>query len=160
MPTSEARIRANQANAALSTGPKTEVGKARSRANSFKHGLTGAGVVLPEKDAAEVERLSLAFRDELKPTGEVGGLLVRRMATLTVRMDRSVDQETAALSQRVRQAMDEFKAPEGVDAETAERLRDEAARIALFDTSKAATLARKYEAAAEGFAQELVFVQR
>jgi hypothetical protein len=149
MPASEARIQANRANAARSTGPKTEEGKARSRANALRHGLTGDGVVLPEEAAAEVERLSLAFRDELKAEGEVGHALAHRMAVMAVRMDRSVDQETAALSERVRRALDEFEVPEGVDAAEAERLRAEAGRRAMFDPSKEATLTRKYEAAAE-----------
>jgi hypothetical protein len=149
MPASEAQIRANQANAARSTGPKTEEGKARSRANSLKHGLTGEGIVLPEEDAAEVERLSIAFESEFKADGEVGKMLAKRMATMAVRMDRCVDQENASLAKNVRQALDEFEAPEGVDAATAARLRDEAGRIALFDASKPACLARKYEAAAE-----------
>ena len=61
MPATEAQIRANQANARLG-GPKTEAGKARSRANSYKHGLTGAGVVLPIEESAEVERRFLVFR--------------------------------------------------------------------------------------------------
>ncbi len=55
MPASEAQIRANRENAARSTGPKTDEGKERSRANALKHGLTGGGIVLPEADAAEVE---------------------------------------------------------------------------------------------------------
>ncbi len=38
--TSPARIAANQANALRSTGPTTEAGKARSRTNALKHGLT------------------------------------------------------------------------------------------------------------------------
>jgi hypothetical protein len=148
MPASEAQIRANQANARLG-GPKTDAGKARSRANSLKHGLTGAGIVILEEDAAEVERLSLAFRTELNAEGEVGKMLAHRMATSAVRMNRCADQETAALSERVRKALDEFEAPEGVDAETAARLRAEAGQIALFDSSKPAILARKYEASAE-----------
>ena len=52
MPVSEARIAANRANAARSTGPKTAEGKEKSRANALKHGLTGSGVVLAEADAA------------------------------------------------------------------------------------------------------------
>ena len=156
MPASAAQIVANRANAARSSGPKSEVGKAHSRANAFKHGLTGGGVVLPEEDAAEVERLSRSFQDELGAPGEAGKILVRRMATLAVRMDRGVDQETAALSERVRQALDDFEAPEGVDPDEAERLRAEAGRRAKFDPSKEACLARKYEAAAErGFFRAL-----
>jgi hypothetical protein len=149
MPASEAQIRASQLNGCKGKGPVSTLGKEASRANSYKHGLTGAGIVMPEEDAAEVERLALAFRQEFQVEGEAGRVLANRMATMAVRMDRSAEQETAALSERVRRVMDEFEAPEGVDAETAERLRVEAGKIALFDDSKPACLARKYEAAAE-----------
>ena len=156
MPTSEARILANRRNAKRSKGPTTAEGKENSRRNALKHGLTGAGVVLPNEDAAEVDRRLAAFEDELKPSGEVGRALVRRAAVCSVRMDRCVEQETAALSERVRKAEAEFVAPEGVDAQEAERLRAEAGRRAMFDPSKEATLARKYEAAAErGFFRAL-----
>jgi hypothetical protein len=156
MAASEARILANKANAARSTGPKTPEGKARSRANSFKHGLTGEGIVLPNEDAAEVDRRLAAFEVELKPSGEVGRALVRRAAMLSVRMDRGVSQETAHLSERVRQAEADFLAPEGLDEDTIAQLRAEAGARAMFDPSKEACLARKYEAAAErGFFRAL-----
>ena len=154
--TSAARIAANRQNAARSTGPRTPEGKERSRANSLKHGMTGAGVVLPNEDAAESERRFAAFQDELQPSGEVGRTLVRRAAVCSVRMDRGVEQETAALSERVRRAEADFVAPEGMNGEEATRLRAEAGRRAMFDPSKEATLARKYEAAAErGFFRAL-----
>jgi hypothetical protein len=149
MPTSEARIRANQQNALLSTGPKTSEGKEKSRQNALKHGLTGEGVVLIDEDAAEVERRYLAMSDEMRPSGEMGKALVRRLATLSVRLERSVLQENATLKERVLRAEADFEVPEGLDDDEADRLRAEAGRRALFDPSKEATLARKYEAAAE-----------
>jgi hypothetical protein len=149
MSTSPARIRANQKNAARSTGPKTAEGKERSRANSYKHGLTGDGVVLPEGEAAEVGRRFEAYVEELKPVGVLGLDLVRRAATMSVRMGRCVDHESAAISGRVRRAIAEFVAPEGVDAAEADGLRAEAGKLAAFDPSDEATLARRYEAAAE-----------
>jgi hypothetical protein len=148
MPASEAQILANKANAARSTGPSDQ-GKIRSRANSLKHGLTGAGIVLLEEDISEVERLSLAFEKEFDADGEAGRALARRMAVSAVRMDRSVVQEFAACDDRVRKTLEDFLPPEGVDADEAERLRVEAGKLALFDPSKPACLARKYEAAAE-----------
>src|SRR4051794_15641585 len=150
MSTSQARIDANRRNAQLSTGPRTEEGKQKSRANALKHGLTGAGIVLPEDDAVEVERRAAAFAEELNATGEVGSALARRAALSSVRMERAADQQTAALSEHVRKVMEEFVPPEGVDPQEAERLLAEAVRRAMFDPSKEATLARKYEAAPSG----------
>ncbi|WP_435016219.1 hypothetical protein TA3x_003783 [Tundrisphaera sp. TA3] len=149
MPATPAQIEANRKNALKSTGPASEEGKARSRANSLKHGMTGAGVVLPKEDAAEVERLADAFRAELKPEGEVGEALVRRMAVHVVRMDRAVVQESAALSTHVREAKEAFMASSDRYVDNARTLRNEAANRALFDASKEAILARKYEAASE-----------
>ncbi len=149
MQTSAARVQANQANAQRSTGPKTVEGKERSRANAFKHGQTGSGIVLPEADSAEVERRAAAFSDELMANGELGQALARRAALNSVRMERAADQQTAALSQRVRQVEADFVAPDGVDDDEAAILRAEAVRISMFDPSREATLARRYEAAAE-----------
>ncbi len=148
MPASEAQIRANRENAARSTGPKTDEGKERSRANALKHGLAGAGVVLAEADAAEVDRKAAAYARELNASDEIGRDLARQAALNMVRMDRAADQQTAALAERVRQVEAEFVAPEGATDEDAAKLRSEAVRIAMFDPSKEATLARKYEAAA------------
>ncbi len=156
MPASEAQIRANRKNAAKSTGPRTTEGKERSRRNALKHGLAGAGIVLPESDAAEVARRTAAFEEELVPVGEVETALVRRAALNSVRMERAADQQTAALTDRIRRVEAEFVAPEGSTAEEAARLKADAVRIAMFDPSKEATLARRYEAAAErGFYRAL-----
>ena len=89
MPCSPEQLAANRENALRSSGPRTEAGKAQSRRNSLKHGLTGQGIVIPEDDAAEVERRADAFEAELKPTGDVGRFLARRVAALSVRLERS-----------------------------------------------------------------------
>jgi hypothetical protein len=156
MPASEAQIRANQANAAKSTGPKTPEGKAVSRANSYKHGLTGLGVVMPDVEAEEVERRFEAFTEELNPSGAMGLTLLRRAATLAVRMEKCSERELGASTERVARALADFTPPEGADAAEIARLRIEVAREAAFDPSPEATLARRYEAAAErGFYRAL-----
>ena len=156
MNVSEARRLANQANAKLSTGPKTPEGKAASSANALTHGLT-ASKLMPQREAAEVTRRIAAFAQELRPRGEVGMTLVERAATLSVRMERCVAHENANLVERARQALADFVVPEGVTdpAEIARQMLD-AQRRALFDPSKEATLARRYEQAAErGFFKAL-----
>jgi hypothetical protein len=104
MPCSPEQLAANRKNALRSSGPKTEGGKARSRANGLKHGLTGQGIVIPPVDAAEVDRRTAALEAEMKPSGELSRILVGRLAGLSVRLDRSVRNELAAVAERVRNA--------------------------------------------------------
>jgi hypothetical protein len=148
MPATEAQIRANQANAQKSTGPRTPEGKEASRANSYKHGLT-ATTVMPEREAAEVQRRYTAFAGELSPSGEVGRSLVLLAARSSIRMELCADRGNFMAAERVRKAMAEIEYPEGIDEAGAARLRDDANDRAMFGTSPEATLARKYEAAAE-----------
>ena len=108
MPTSEARILANQQNALLSTGPRTTEGKERSRQNGLKHGLTGRGVALAEDDVAEIERRVVALENEMRPKTSGGVILIRKMATFSVRSERAAGQESAALARRVRHAPEDF----------------------------------------------------
>jgi hypothetical protein len=160
MPTSAAQIASNKANSLKSSGPKTAEGLARSSRNALKHGLTGAGIALPIEDAAEVDRLQRDLESEMKPSGELGRTLVRRMALLAVRMDRCVAHETASLTVGIEEAEAEFDAAwpavEGEDNPDREQARIDVGRLALFDASPEACLARKYEAAAErGFFRTL-----
>ena len=104
---SPARLAANRENAKRSSGPSLQ-GRLRSRLNALKHGLTGAGIALPNEDVAEIARRSNALHDELKPNSEVARLLVGRMAFLAVRLDRCQRHDTAMLSRRVRFAEAEF----------------------------------------------------
>ena len=99
--TSTARIEANRRNARKSTGPKTPEGKARSRANGLKHGLTGAGVVLAGEDGPAVAERLDAWAEDLRPDNRVESWLVERAATASVRMDRCVRKECAAIAEAV-----------------------------------------------------------
>ncbi len=74
------RAEASRANGRLSRGPTSPEGKARSRCNGCKDGLTGAGIVLPPAAAAEVERREAGFARDLRPRNEVERELVRQMA--------------------------------------------------------------------------------
>jgi hypothetical protein len=106
MTASAERLAANRANAAKSTGPRTEEGKTRSRANALKHGLT-ALVVVPEEDLAEVADRTERIVAELQPVGELGRTLARRAASLALRLERAQRQELSAISRRVRHAIED-----------------------------------------------------
>ena len=114
-PTSEARILANRANSLKSCGPRTPGGKERSRRNGLKHGMAGRGIVVPDVDAAEVDRRHQALTAEMAPKSEMGAILIGQMATLSVRMERGARQEFANVAERVRHAADVH------DAEQVER---------------------------------------
>ncbi len=119
---SEARLVANRLNAQHSTGPNTVEGKAESRRNALKHGLTGAGVVIPRDDAAAVAARVAEFQADLTPDGSVATrLLAERAAILSVRLDRSVRHDFAVTADRLEEAEADFHA---VRQDEADRLFD------------------------------------
>jgi hypothetical protein len=61
----ERQIAANRLNAQRSTGPRTEAGKANSRRNALKHGLTAEKMLLEYEDAT---RSTLSMRPFIKNT--------------------------------------------------------------------------------------------
>ena len=109
--------------------------------NSYKHGLTGEGVVISVEDAAEIERRSLAFEEELRPSGEISDALVRRAAFLSVRLDRAMMLDTIAVDDRVTKAKAECVVPEGTARRKRRGCGPNAGRRAMFDHSKEENLA-------------------
>jgi hypothetical protein len=77
---SPARAEVSRANGRLSRGPVSPAGKANSRRNGCKDGLTGKGIVLPEAAAAEVARREAEYAHSFRPRDEVERELVRQMA--------------------------------------------------------------------------------
>jgi hypothetical protein len=77
---SPARAEASRANGRRSHGPVSPEGKACSRRNGCKDGLTGKGIVLPEAAATEVARREAEFARDFRPRDEVERELVRQMA--------------------------------------------------------------------------------
>ena len=100
MPATEKQVEANRKNALKSTGPRSPEGKARSRANALKHGLTGSGIVLPEEDRLRWEGRAESWAEELGARGELDLYLAGRAALASVRLDRCVRAETADLQAR------------------------------------------------------------
>ena len=134
------RLLDNQRNAQKSTGSRTPEGKARSRANAWTHGLTGDGIALPDEEAAVVAARFDSLRDQFDPRTPLGGILCKRVAMLSVRMDRSYEAETASLFIRVLAAESSF-----VDARKAE-----AEHLLHWLAAEPATNSRRLMASPEG----------
>jgi hypothetical protein len=82
------QLEANRANARRSSGPKTPAGKARSRMNAVKHGLTAREVVSRNEDPAEFEALRLGLEADFAPKMTLEHELVDRLAGLFWRLRR------------------------------------------------------------------------
>ena len=82
------QIAANQKNAQKSTGPKTDEGKDASRRNAVKHGLAGAGVILPGDDEAAIETRKAEWRPHYLVETPEEIFLFEQMVTSAVRLDR------------------------------------------------------------------------
>src|SRR5262249_37736347 len=64
---SQSRSETAKRNGSMSRGPKTPEGKARSRANSVAHSMTGEGVVLTDEVRDAADAYTEALLGELKP---------------------------------------------------------------------------------------------
>jgi hypothetical protein len=95
----EPRIRANRANAKLSTGPRTEPGKQRSSLNALRHGLTARTAVLPTDDPEAYQRHIQQFLDEYAPATATETQLVHEIANAAWRLNRIPLLESELFSQ-------------------------------------------------------------
>src|SRR5947199_2841235 len=85
---SEAQLAANRQNSQLSSGPKTEAGKAKPSLNAVKTGLTGRTVLLPSDDAAAYEAHVARFFTEYAPANEQEQALVQSIVDTEWRLLR------------------------------------------------------------------------
>ena len=85
---SPARVAANQANAALSTGPKTAEGKANSSRNAVTTALTGRTVLLSSDDEEIYNRHLAGYDKKFKPLTEAECALVQSIADTDWRLNR------------------------------------------------------------------------
>lgn len=76
-----AQVAANQANAQLSTGPKSEEGKAAIAHNNFRHGLSGGIFCVADfENRGEYDALHLELAREYTPQTPTEEMLVEKMA--------------------------------------------------------------------------------
>jgi hypothetical protein len=83
------RLEANRRNALRSTGPRTEDGKQRSRANAVRHGLTAETVVGSLEDAEDYKAFEAAIISDYDAETAVARELVLRLASLLWRLRRA-----------------------------------------------------------------------
>ena len=78
-----------------STGPRTQLGKNRSRLNALRHGVSAKTVVLETESQADFDALLQALREDLQPVGVFEELKVETLARLEWRRRRVWIAETA-----------------------------------------------------------------
>lgn len=96
--TSFAQFEANRRNALSSTGPKTDEGKLRSRANAVRHGLTAETVVASLEDAEDYKAFEATIIADYHAETAVARELVLRLASLLWRLRRATGIETDLLA--------------------------------------------------------------
>lgn len=82
------QIAANQANAQRSTGPRTPAGKARSRLNATRHGVTGQVVVATGEDQAAYRAHCDVFAKHYSPATPLECQTVQHLADIRWRLNR------------------------------------------------------------------------
>jgi hypothetical protein len=78
----------NAENAKLSTGPRTEEGRAASAQNALKHGLSARKYLLPDEDPAEFEDFVADARETYRPANRQEDEMVVQIAISTLRLRR------------------------------------------------------------------------
>lgn len=121
--TSKKQVEANRANAKGSTGPKTVAGKARSRMNSRKHGLTAEIIVVGDEDASDFSDLREALMEQYDPQTIMECELVERLAGLMWRLRRLPVFEAGVLDFRVEQAAEQERKHQEADRQQRDLLR-------------------------------------
>ena len=96
--TSERQIAANRRNAVLSTGPRTDEGKNRSRFNALTHGLTACKGLLAGEDPEDYRLLQCSLIAEHRPRNTLELALLERIASVLWRLKRVPAFESALMA--------------------------------------------------------------
>jgi len=107
----QAQIAANQANAQLSTGPKSEAGRAAAARNNFRHGLSTSSEfwVLPSERQTDYLKLLAEFQQEHQPETPTEEALVQALAEHHWLRHRAMRLEEACFDYTTGQIIDDRK---------------------------------------------------
>ena len=97
---SDAQHAANKANAAFSTGPRTESGKSRSSRNALSFGLFTLNDFVRENEAEQYTKICTSLWTELTPEGTVEEIITTELmsATWRLRRCRMVEEDLAEIT--------------------------------------------------------------
>ena len=80
---SDAQIIANRINALKSTGPKTAAGRAKSRMNALKYGLTAKQLIIFDEKEKDLSDLITDLFEDYQPVGAREEELTRQLARIS-----------------------------------------------------------------------------
>ena len=103
---SQAQAAAAQTNGAMSHGPITPEGKARSARNSTKHGLNSTTVVLVNESSEEYAGLLADYLSRYAPEGPAEIDLIHEIAATRWRLRRIVRMESSLFDRQIEAALD------------------------------------------------------
>jgi hypothetical protein len=120
------RAEANRINAQRSSGPRTELGKSRSKMNALKHGLSAKKIVIGDEDPKDFEELHAALERDFQPETALESELVEQLAGSLWRLRRVPAIEAAIVKAREKQAYSRLYSE--IQDKTMSRVVDEIAR--------------------------------
>jgi hypothetical protein len=137
------QVEANRKNAQKSTGPRTQDGKERSRANRYTHGLAGDGIVLTDDEAEIVAGRLVAWGAEYDPRNQDERWLFEQMVLESVRIERCQDFEQGLLYRQIvsaEESWDDDRTLEAVQLGTRLARKPELVAFELQMTAQGCTL--------------------
>jgi len=116
MKTTDKQIAANRRNAAQSTGPVTESGKAIASRNALKHGLLAKEIVIDAGEGAEsrdeFDAVLLDLKNQCDPQGPLEEILVEKIAVAYWRLRRAHRYEVGLIRKKLDNAADKYYEPD------------------------------------------------
>lgn len=105
---SQKQVEANRVNAKLSTGPKSETGRAIASQNSKRHGLFSRQILLEGESKKEFELLQIEFYQQCMPQGFLEELFCERALTAAWRLSRVTQMETMLIDHTAKRSFGHY----------------------------------------------------
>jgi hypothetical protein len=123
------KVDANRRNSRLSTGPRTDGGKAIVRSNATKHGAFSSAPVVPGESAADWQAHRAGVIASLSPVGVLEERLAERVATLLWRLGRVERFESGTVAAALLEARGDGRQGDDTPVQNLARQRSHLARF-------------------------------